>query len=128
MPQLVNENGFYNLVYKNTRLHNPANPLGEAQEIFARAENTPVTIHLIYGLGLGYLFQVASANSIGTVILYEPDLNILKIAFTLVDFSKDIEKTMYSSQTTLTCLESIFIRNQIQRILRLCLQPEHIGN
>ncbi|DAB02789.1 TPA: hypothetical protein CPT96_02040 [Candidatus Gastranaerophilales bacterium HUM_10] len=92
VPQLVNENGFYNLVYKNTRLHNPANPLGEAQEIFARAENTPVTIHLIYGLGLGYLFQVASANSIGTVILYEPDLNILKIAFTLVDFSKDIEK------------------------------------
>ena len=30
VPQLVNENGFYNLVYKNTRLHNPANPLGEA--------------------------------------------------------------------------------------------------
>ena len=91
-PQLVNENGFYNLVYKNTHLHNPANPLGEAQEIFARAENTPVAIHLIYGLGLGYLFQVASANSAGTVILYEPDLNILKMAFTLVDFSQDILK------------------------------------
>ena len=92
VPQLVNENGFYNLVYKNTYLHNRQNPLAEAKEIFSMAENSPVAIHLVYGLGLGYLFQVASANSAGTVILYEPDLNILKIAFSLVDFSNDILK------------------------------------
>ena len=92
VPQLVNENGFYNLVYKNTYLHNRQNPLAEAKEIFSMAANSPVAIHLVYGLGLGYLFQVASANSAGTVILYEPDLNILKIAFSLVDFSNDILK------------------------------------
>lgn len=92
VPQLVNENGFYNIVYKKTHLHNRQNPLAEAKEIFSMAENTPVTIHFVYGLGLGYLFQVASANSLGTVILYEPDLNILKIAFSLVDFSNDILK------------------------------------
>lgn len=92
VPQLINENGAYNLVYRNTPLHHPVNPLGEAQEIFARTENTPVTIHLVYGIGLGYLFQVTAAKSAGTVILYEPDLNILKIAFSLVDFSNDILK------------------------------------
>ena len=92
VPQLVNENGFYNLVYKNTYLHNRQNPLGEAKEIFSMAANSPVAIHLVYGLGLGYLFQVASANSAGTVILYEPDLNILRIVFSLVDFSNDILK------------------------------------
>ena len=92
VPQLVNENGFYNLVYKNTYLHNKQNPLSEAKEIFSMAANSPVAIHLVYGLGLGYLFQVASANSAGTVILYEPDLNILKIAFSLVNFSNDILK------------------------------------
>ncbi len=92
IPQLINENGAYNLIYKNIPLHHPANPLGEAREIFSMAENTPVTIHLVFGIGLGYLFQVASANSAGTVILYEPDLNILKIAFSLVDFSEDIYK------------------------------------
>ena len=92
VPQLVNENGFYNLIYKNTYLHNRQNPLGEAKEIFSMAANSPVAIHLVYGLGLGYLFQVASANSAGTVILYEPDLNILKIAFSHVDFSNDILK------------------------------------
>ena len=92
VPQLVNENGFYNLIYKNTYLHNRQNPLGEAKEIFSMAANSPVAIHLVYGLGLGYLFQVASANSAGTVILYEPDLNILRIVFSLVDFSNDILK------------------------------------
>ena len=92
IPQLINENNAYNLLYKNFKLHNSLNPLGEALEIFSRVENTPVAIHLVYGIGLGYLFQVASANSKGTVILYEPDLNILRMAFSLVDFTNDILK------------------------------------
>ena len=93
VPQLVKENGFYNFTYKDKYLHNQLNPLGEATEIFSMADNTPVAIHLIYGMGLGYLFQVASAKSQGTVILYEPDLNILRTAITLVDFSQDILKS-----------------------------------
>ncbi len=93
VPQLVKENNYYNFTYKGKFLHNPANPLGEAAEIFSKAENTPVAIHLIYGLGLGYLFQVTTAKSLGTVILYEPDLNILRTAFALVDFSDNIKKS-----------------------------------
>lgn len=93
VPQLVKENNSYNFTYKGKFLHNPANPLGEAAEIFSKAENTPVAIHLIYGLGLGYLFQVTTAKSQGTVILYEPDLNILRTAFALVDFSGNIQKS-----------------------------------
>ncbi len=92
IPQLVQQNGSYNLIYKGKPLHNVQSPLGEAKEIFSMAENRPDAIHLVYGLGLGYLFQVASVNSKGTVILYEPDLNILKTAFMLVDFSNDISK------------------------------------
>lgn len=92
LPKLVQENGAYNILYKNKLIHNLTNPLAESQEIFARAENNPVSIHVIYGLGLGYLFQIASINSQGTVILYEPDLNILWLSLTLVDFSNDINK------------------------------------
>ncbi len=92
VPQLVKENNFYNFIYNETYLHNQTNPLGEAVEILKMTENSPVTIHFIYGMGLGYLFQIASAESKGTVILYEPDLNILKAAFSLVDFSGDILK------------------------------------
>ena len=92
VPQLIQQNGTYNFLYKGKYLHNPLNPLGEAKEIFSMAKNEPVAIHFVYGIGLGYLFQVVSANSQGTVILYEPDLNILKMAFSLVDFSNDILK------------------------------------
>lgn len=92
IPQLIQENGVYNLIYKGKYIHNRQNPLAEANEIFSMCENVPVSIHLVYGLGLGYLFQLTSQKSAGTVILYEPDLNILRIVFELVDFSADILK------------------------------------
>ena len=92
LPKLVQENGAYNLFYKGALIHNPQNPLAEANEIFSMASNIPVSIHFIYGLGLGYLFQITSLNSKGSVILYEPDLNILWFVFSLVDFSNDILK------------------------------------
>ena len=93
LPKLVQENNNYNILYKDKLVHNKLNPLGEANEIFSMAENNPVSIHIIYGLGLGYLFQLASIKSEGTVVLYEPDLNLLWFAFTLVDFSSNILKS-----------------------------------
>lgn len=92
VPELVRENNFYNLKYKGIYLHNRENPILEAQSIFSGTTNEPVSICFIYGIGLGYLFQVASLNSKGTVILYEPDLDLLKTVFNLVDFSKDLSK------------------------------------
>lgn len=92
IPQLVQENGAFNLLYKNILIHHSQNPLAEAHTVFNISENSPIAIHVVYGLGLGYLFQVASLNSKGTVILYEPDLNILWTVFSLVDFSTDIMK------------------------------------
>ena len=92
LPKLVQENNNYNILYKNNLIHNSQNPLAEAQEIFNQAKNSPTSVHVVYGLGLGYLFQLTSVNSKGSVILYEPDLNILWLAFTLVDFSSDMLK------------------------------------
>ena len=116
VPELKQENGAYNLFYKNQYLHNPINPLREAQEIFAMAENSPVAIHLVYGLGLGYLFQVASLNSQGAVILYEPDLNIMKITFTLVDFSNDILK------------KNVYITNNLEQVNEYIYQKSNTKN
>lgn len=116
VPQLVQENNFYNFSYRGKLLHNPLNPLGEAAEIFGMAENTPVAIHLIYGIGLGYLFQVASAKSKGTVILYEPDLNILRTAFTLVDFSNDILK------------QNVYLTNDFTKACEYIYQKSNMKN
>lgn len=116
IPQLVKQNDFYNLLYKGEYLHNPQNPLGEAKEIFTQCENTPVTIHMIYGMGLGYLFQYASVMSQGSVILFEPDLNILKIAFTLVDFSNDILK------------KNVYITNDLEKTVEYLHQNSNTKN
>ena len=116
VPELKQENGAYNLFYKNQYLHNPANPLREAQEIFAMAENSPVAIHLVYGLGLGYLFQVTSLDSQGTVILYEPDLNIIRIVFNLVDFSNDILK------------KNVYVTNNLEQLSEYIYQKSNTKN
>ncbi len=116
VPQLVQENGFYNFTYKGKYLHNKINPLGEAAEIFSMAENTPVAIHLIYGIGLGYLFQMTSAKSKGTVILYEPDLNIMRTAFSLVDFSNDITK------------DNVFITDEYNQACEYIYQKSNMKN
>ena len=116
VPELKQENGAYNLFYKNQYLHNPANPRREAQEIFAMAENSPVAIHLVYGLGLGYLFQVTSLNSQGTVILYEPDLNIMRIVFNLVDFSNDILK------------KNVYVTNNLEQLSEYIYQKSNTKN
>ena len=123
-PQLVQENTFYNLLYKNILIHNPNNPLAEANEIFQNGENSPIAIHIIYGIGLGYLFQVASLNSKGTVILYEPDLNILWTAFTLVDFSADIMKKNIIITSEISELEkSIYEKSGMQNSPQLFSLP-----
>ena len=115
LPELVQKNGAYNILYNNILLHNKQNPLAEAIEIFNASENTPVSIHLIYGLGLGYLFQVASKNSKGSVILYEPDLNILWFAFTLVDFSNDILKqNVFIASTLDEASEAIYKKSGVK--------------
>lgn len=116
IPQLTVANNVCNLLYKNKPVHNPQNPLGEALEIFSMAENSPVSIHLIYGLGLGYLFQVASKNSKGSVILYEPDLNLMWISFTLVDFSADILK------------ENVFISDEYDEITEALYKKSGMKN
>ncbi len=124
LPQLVQENGAYNLQYKGKFIHNRQNPLGEAKEIFSMATNEPVAIHLIYGLGLGYLFQVACKNSMGSVILYEPDLNIIWTAFTLVDFSEDILKNNVSITYTLEeTLNEIYKKSNTQNTPQMLSLP-----
>jgi len=120
LPELINNNGIYNLKYKNILIHNEQNPLGEAKEIFSMSTNEPVAIHVIYGIGLGYLFQVVSLNSIGTVILYEPDLNILWTAFTLVDFSGDIlKKNVFITDTLDDTASEIYKKSNTQNTPQL---------
>ncbi len=109
--QIKNTNG-YNLEYNGMLLHNPTSPLGEAQKIFETLDNSPESINIIYGIGLGYFFQYSAIHSVGKIILYEPNLDILKTAFTLVDFSKELSSDNVFVAIDKTTLEPI-LRNHM---------------
>lgn len=88
-PILLNTNG-YNIQYEETLIHNEQNPLAESMGVLKQANNKNDVFHIVYGLGLGYLFQLAVKNLKGMILLYEPNLDMLHNSFTLVDFSNEL--------------------------------------
>lgn len=80
----------YNLIYKGIPLHNTIDPQQEAKTIFGEEDKSQNSLRLVFGLGLGYLFKRTYISSAGTIILYEPSLDVLKMTLQLVDFSNEL--------------------------------------
>lgn len=81
-----------NLSFNDLPLHNKNGAEIEAKELFKKAADTKLSTHVIFGLGIGHLFKEFCDNSMGSVILYEPNLEILRVALELVDFSNEFSK------------------------------------
>lgn len=68
-------------------------PNAEVGNIFMELpHNEPDNFYIIAGIEIGYLFDCFVANSKGYVIVYEPWLDSLRVAFELVDFSRSLRK------------------------------------
>ena len=52
------ELGEPNLTYNGTYLHSQKGAEIEAKNAFDSAKNTPSSIHVIFGMGIGHLFQI----------------------------------------------------------------------
>lgn len=84
--------GEYNLVVDGIPVHAIAGAVEEAKNIFNKLpHNTNNSVHIIYGLGLGYLFDEFVQNANGSIILFEQDIEILRTVLELVDFSQGFE-------------------------------------
>lgn len=81
-----------NIIYNGVYIHNNYGAELEAKEIFKNSDNNALSMHIIYGMGLGYLFKEYVSNSKGQVIIYEPDIEILAAVFEVVDFSEELSK------------------------------------
>lgn len=80
-----------NLIYNNIPFHNCTNPQQEASMVINNVQNlSSKSITIILGLGLGYLFRRTHINSQGRIIVYEPNLDILRLTLELVDFSVEL--------------------------------------
>jgi hypothetical protein len=78
-----------NLFIDGIPLHDPIDPVGQAKEIYDKnAVKENVTI--LFGFGLGYLFERFVKEQKERILVYEPNLDILRIAFGVFDFSEHL--------------------------------------
>lgn len=94
--QLINsESGDPNLFYNNIALHCTKNPQAEALKEFNRISPGSSHIVILMGIGLGYCVKRFFQNSKCKIIIFEPDLNILKFTLEAVDFSQEINSERF---------------------------------
>lgn len=93
----TNLSGQYNLLIDQKPVHSITNVEAETQEIIENLpDNSRTSIHIIYGIGLGYLVDSFIQNTKGTIIVYEEDLETLHFVLSAVDFSENFEtKRLY---------------------------------
>lgn len=79
------------LFYENIPFHSMEDPQQEAMQTFNNLTDTGRSaIHIIFGLGLGYLFKRIYLSSEGRLVVFEPNLDILRITLENVDFSTEL--------------------------------------
>ena len=104
-----NKNGEYNLLKNSFALHSREGAQIEAQKIVNKIEDIEDknTLRIVWGLGLGYLADEFIAKSKGTVIIFEPDIELLRAVFEVVEFEKNLQKT------------NVFVTNNNEKLLKM---------
>ena len=81
------------IAYKNIPLDNPDNPIQDSLTNWQNNIKDSLSkndIVICFGLGLGYLFKRAYISSPSKIIVYEPNIEILRFVFEYVDFSEQL--------------------------------------
>lgn len=120
-----NLKGEYNLSINGKFVHSITGAQSEAEKVFKELKkDSPNSLHIVYGMGLGYMPDYYIENTKGYVIVYEPDIETLRIVFEIVDFetqlnaanlffASDIEELKegfsrffkYKTETDISCLD-----------------------
>lgn len=79
-----------NLLFNGIPLHSPEGADEEIKNVFSQILNNKNSRHFVIGMGLGYLFKECCEKSKGVVMLYESNLEILRVTLEIVDFSKEL--------------------------------------
>jgi len=98
-----------NIIFNGIPIHSPSGAEIEARAVFAQAPNTPSSMHVLFGMGLGFLFQEFCKNSKGILIVYEPNLEMLRVTLELVDFSKELSGKNVFVVSDMTGFKHIFM-------------------
>ena len=81
------------LSFNDNILDDEIDPIDMAEKAFYRlGENDPDNFYIVFGIGLGYLLKKFASECKGKVIIFEPNLEILRIALEVVDFTPEFKK------------------------------------
>ena len=97
-----------NILYNGIPVHAQDGAELEASNIFDKTTDTGNHIHIIFGLGLGYLFKHFCEKSLGVVVLFEPDVEQLKAVFEIVDFTQELNKKKIYVTSSYKDIEDVF--------------------
>ena len=91
-----NENGQYNLVFNSIPLHSTLDVLEEAKNIVKNIENkqNQNSIRILYGLGLGYLADEFCTSLEGNIVIYEPNIEIIKYVLSVAKIDDSFNKNV----------------------------------
>ncbi|MFA6988678.1 MAG: 6-hydroxymethylpterin diphosphokinase MptE-like protein [Candidatus Gastranaerophilaceae bacterium] len=80
------------ILYKNeVPVNSKIDPIEEAIELFSSVKNnTKIDLCVIFGLALGYTLKRFLKSYKGRIIVYEPNLDFLRITLELEDLSKEL--------------------------------------
>ena len=106
---IQNQNGEYNLLYNSVPIHSLESAKDEAQKITNKIEEieNKNTIRIVFGLGLGYLADEFISKSSGTVIIFEPDIELLRAVFEVLEFGENLGKN------------NVFLTNDKNKLLKM---------
>lgn len=87
------KSGDINLLFNNILLHDNIDPQEEAYNIFHNmSDDSKSSVNILFGLGLGYVFTRFALNSQGKIIVFEPNIDILRITLEVADLSDYLSK------------------------------------
>lgn len=82
-----------NLLYKDYPIHNMDGAINEAQKVIdsLNINENDINTFIIFGLGFGYLLdEIHTKYSSSTIIVYEPNIQILRTVLEIVDFQNTL--------------------------------------
>lgn len=98
-----------NLYFDGIPVHAQSGAQNEAEKVVSTlTHNHKGSIHVVFGLGFGYVFKETVEKSNGSVILFEPDLQILRVALEMVDFTDVLAKNKVYITSDFRALERAY--------------------
>jgi hypothetical protein len=82
------------IYFKGNPMDDSVDPVWDAMEKYAKLEDkSSKNITIIFGMGLGYLFKIFCQKHKGIIIVFEPNLDLLRIALEVTDFSNILKNS-----------------------------------